>query len=107
MGRSAPPSAPAASAPPALLDLHRDPELVLGVDRVPERAGLGVAGPVDACRPAVRAGDHSAALVGDLLPGVSDDLIEKVPVDPHAPRLADPRYTAAATTWSQRIGKIE
>src|SRR5436190_17216720 len=87
---------------PAILDLHRDAELVLRVDHVAEGAPLRIPRPIGALRLAVLPGDHPAALVGDVLTGMGDDLIEQRPGDPHG-RLRLP--TAFGNSGSSRVRK--
>ncbi len=60
-----------------LFDRPHQPELLLGVDRVAQRAPLRVLCPVHRPRLAVGAADHAAALVRQVLARVRDDLVDQ------------------------------
>src|SRR4029077_1952968 len=67
----------------AVLDRLDGPVHLEPVDLEAQRAGRDVRGLVDRDRGAVADGDHAAALVRKVAPGVRDDALEERPVDPH------------------------
>src|SRR5262249_17974456 len=72
----------------------------LRVEVVPERAGLGVARPIEGLGDAVLAADKPAALVRGVLAGVSQELVVDLLGNPHRQKISRRRRPRAAAARS-------